>query len=320
MRLAQPAWLLLTLLVPLGWLRSRGRGRLVWPSLASFRGGPRGLGWWLSPLPPLLRASAVVCLAVALARPQQVGGTTRVAGRGVSLVLLVDRSSSMNARDFPATGGPITRLEGARRTLTGFVEGRPDDLLGLVKFADDPDLACPPTLDHARFLEAVAALRPTRPGDDGTNLGDAIAWGLEAARQTTPARKVLVLLTDGINSPAGPGALDPLVASGLARQLGVVVHTVALGRPSGGDSAAAARPDLALLRELSRVGGGRAFEAADSEGLGRVFRELDTLERSPVRGYVRIRYDETYAPWALGSAVLLVADRLLSAGRLRRLP
>ena len=326
MRLAEPYWLLLILLVPMDWLRGRRRPRLAWPSLAAFERGPRGGAWWLRPVPPLLQGLAIAAMALAMARPQTVGGTTRVAGKGVAIVAAIDRSSSMNAPDFPAEGGPIARLEGARRTLAAFVLGRPDDVIGLVGFANYPDLDAAPTLHHARLLEAIRALRPARAGDDGTNIGDAIAWALRAVLRAAPKQKAIVLLTDGINSPAVPEPTDPAAAARLARELGVTLHTIAIGRPTppakaGANSEdASGGPDLDLLRRLADVGGGRAFVAADAARLDRVFREIDALEKSPVQGYVRIRYHEAYAPWAAAAAALLAVERLLAAWRLRRLP
>src|SRR5262249_18782468 len=126
----------------------------------------------------------------------------------------------------------LSRLEAARRTVSRFVAGRPDDLLGLVVFANYPDLIGPPTLDHAFLMEALRRVRPARPGDDGTNIGNAIIWGLRALRVTAPTKKVLVLLTDGENRPAGPST-DPEAAARLARELGVTLHTIAVGRPGG---------------------------------------------------------------------------------------
>src|SRR4029079_14201107 len=117
-----------------------------------------------------------------------------------------------------------------KTTFTRFVEGRPDDLIGLVAFANYPDLLWPPALDHARLNEAVRALRSARPGDDGTNIGDAIALGLDALLEAPPKKKVLVLLTDGNNEPAVPQPLDPEQAAVLARDLGVTLHTIAIGR------------------------------------------------------------------------------------------
>src|SRR5437879_4519027 len=101
MRLAEPGWLLLVLLVPLPWWLQWARPRIAWPSLDGFpRRGATGLSR-LAPLPVLLRGLAIAALAVALARPQSVGGQTRIAGRGVAIVVALDHSSSMNTVDFP---------------------------------------------------------------------------------------------------------------------------------------------------------------------------------------------------------------------------
>src|SRR4051794_17657626 len=101
-RLAEPAWLVVLVLVGVPWLGERARPRVLWPSLGGFARGPRGLAGWPRRIPPLLRALAIACLAVALARPQTVGGQTRTAARGVAIVALLDRSPSMETLDFPA--------------------------------------------------------------------------------------------------------------------------------------------------------------------------------------------------------------------------
>ncbi len=95
-------------------------------------------------------------MAVAMARPQTVGGRTRVAAKGVAVVVAIDRSSSMKAPDFPDGDRKQTRLDAAKRTLARFISGRPDDSIGVVAFANYPDPTCPPTLDHAFALRAVA--------------------------------------------------------------------------------------------------------------------------------------------------------------------
>ena len=139
------------------------------------------------------------------------GGVTRIAGQGVAIIVALDQSSSMTTVDFPADRGTrvVSRLEAAKTTFAQFVAGRPDDLIGLVAFANYPDLIWPPALDHARLIETVTTLRSARPGDDGTNIGDAIAVGLDALLEAPPTKKVLVLLTDGNNEPAVPRPLDP---------------------------------------------------------------------------------------------------------------
>jgi Ca-activated chloride channel family protein len=282
----------------------------------------------------------IACLAVAIARPQVPGGRIRIAGRGVAIVALIDRSSSMKAVDFPADGTLISRLDAAKATLARFVQARDDDLVGLVKFANYPDLDAAPTLDQTFLLDAIRSIRPAGQVDDGTNLGDAIALGLGLVRDAPTRKKVLILLTDGRNAPAVPKPLDPVVAARLAHELGVTLHTIAIGRPAKKEvkneqnektekpatprtpdaEADPEGPDLALLTRLAELGGGQAFVASDADALEQVFEQIDSLEKSPVAGTVRTLYRETYAPWAATALGLLALDLFLTAGRFRRLP
>jgi Ca-activated chloride channel family protein len=332
MRFAEPAWFILLVLVPLPWLFARTRGRIAWPSLAGF---DKIRATWASRLrfvPVLLRTIAIACLAFALARPQTVGSQTRVAGRGVEIVVALDNSLSMTAKDFSSERGELTRFDAARETFAKFVAGRPDDLIGLVVFANFPDRKCAPTMDHTFLLETVRGLRPAWAGDEGTNIGDAIAWSLGYLNGGPRQRKrVLILLTDGRNDPAVADAIDPEAAAVIARDLGVTLHTIAIGRAGGivrgkdQDTglpipAEVAGPDLALLERLATIGGGQPFVAADADALEKVFRTIDKLERSPLQGYIRTRYDERFGPWVAAAIGLLMADRFFSAGRFRRLP
>lgn len=334
MRFSQPFWLTLIVLAVLPLWREWRRGRIAWPDLGMFRGGGAGVSpWvWVSRLPALLQALAIAALVVAQARPQTVGGVVRIASQGVAIVVAMDQSSSMSTIDFPADHGTrrISRLEAARETFARFVAGRRDDSIGLTTFANYPDLACPPTLDHRFLIEAADAVRPARPGDDGTNIGDAVAWSLDALRLASPSRKVLILLTDGNNAPAVPDPLDPMRAAELARGLGVTLHTIAIGREGGvthgvdkaGRLVAAERegPNFELLDQLAETTGGRSFRATDADALDEVFRTIDAMEKSQIHEEVRTRYDERFAPWAAAALGLLAIDRLLTCGRLRRLP
>jgi Ca-activated chloride channel homolog len=318
MHFAQPGWLWLLVLAPLPWLLDRARPRIAWPSLSGFPVRHR-IGWfWLRALPAILRGLAIGALAVALARPQTVGGRTRIAGQGVAIVVALDHSSSMNAVDFPTARGTrlISRLEAAKTTFTDFVEGRSDDLIGL---------------DHAFLRETTEAVQSARPGDDGTNIGDAIVVGLQSVLAVSPKKKVLVLLTDGNNEPGVPQPADPEWAAALARYFVVTIHTIAIGRIGKGTqgldpgmklsvAADVAGPNLALLERLAQLTGGRSFAATDTDALTEVFRTIDALEKSPVRGQILTRYNEHFAPWAGLALCLLLLDRLLSLGRLRRLP
>ncbi len=333
MQFLHPLWLWLALFVPVPWILERLRPRIAWPSFDTFSTSRR-FGWnWFRALPPLFRGLSIAALAVALARPQTVGGVTRVAGQGVAIVVLLDHSSSMNTVDFPSDGQTkmISRLDAARRTLTEFVKGRPDDLIGLILFANFPDLVCPPTVDHAFLTESIAPIRSARPGDDGTNIGDAVAWGIDTVLVAPPAKKVLVLVTDGNNEPAVPNFLDPEESANLARELGITLHTIAIGQRGGVEHAVDQRtgrpmiaefagPNLPLLETMARSASGRSFVATDADALSTVFQTIDKLEKSPIQGQILTRYDEHFGPWAAACLGLLLLDRLLTLGRLRRLP
>jgi Ca-activated chloride channel family protein len=333
MRFAQPGWLWLMILMPLPWLLERARPRIAWPSLDGFATKRRANWVWLRHLPGLLCALAIGALAVALARPQTVGGTSRIAAQGVAIVVALDQSSSMNTVDFPTDRGTkkISRLEAAKMTFTEFVKGRVDDLIGLVAFANYPTLAYPPSIDHSLLIESVESVRPPGPQDAGTNIGDAIAVGLDALLVAPPKKKVLVLLTDGHNEPAGPKPLDPVEAAVLTRDLGVTLHTIAIGRaagpPPGIDptrerpaQGEAEGPNIPLLEQLAELTGGRSFVATDADALSEVFRTIDTLEKSPVRGQILTRYNEHFAVYAGVALTLLLVERFLRQGRLARLP
>lgn len=335
MQFANPGWLVLLVLVPLPVLFERARARVLWPSLAGFGTERRWWTWRLMfrYLPGLVRGSAIGALALALARPQTVGGVTKISGQGVAIVVALDQSSSMTTSDFPADLGTrrISRLEAAKQTFLEFVKGRPDDLVGLVVFANYPDLTCPPTPDHRFLAESVEMVRSAKPGDDGTNLGDAVAWGLDALRNTTPSKKVLVLLTDGNNEPAVPRPLDPLAAATLARDMGVTLHTIAIGREGGVvrdvDPATSKitiseteGPNVPLLERMAEITGGQSFIAADANALQGIFGIIDNLEKSQIRSEILTRYDERFTPWAMLALGLLILDRFLVYGPLRRIP
>jgi Ca-activated chloride channel family protein len=233
--------------------------------------------------------------------------------------------------DFPSEGKMITRLDAAKQTLAQFIAGRSDDLLGLIAFANYPKRLCAPTLDHRHLVDVTRAIQPATPGEDGTNIGHAVVRALGDLQGTPPQRKVLILITDGEDRPAVPHPVDPRQAAELARDLGVTLHTIAIGTPSGQVRQREARtgldlvaettgPNLALLEEMAKIGGGRSFSASDSQALDEVFRVIDALEKSPVRGMVWTRYHEEYAPWVAMAVLLLAFDRMTLSGRLRRIP
>jgi Ca-activated chloride channel family protein len=333
-RFAEPAGLLGLALIPVLLSARRRRPRISWPSFDGFRDVPRGRAGVLRLVPAFLWGMAVVSLSIGLARPQTVGGQTRIASRGVAIEVVIDRSASMSAADFAVDGKPSTRLDAARETLAKFIRARPDDLIGIVAFADIPIRVAPPTLDHAFVIDAGRSIRPALSGEGGTNLGHAIALGLGELRAVSVPRKVLILLTDGNDAPAVSEtlkAIAPEDAARLARRLGVTLHTIAIGGegapPNLGDASgknvspiSERGADRERLRTIAELGGGKAFSATDAGSLSDVFRELDALEKSPVVATIRTRYRDWYPVFVGVGLALLIAARVLESTLLLRLP
>nr|UXE45591.1 hypothetical protein Hi04_10k_c4998_00034 [uncultured bacterium] len=334
MRWAEPAWLALLILVPLPWFWERSRPRLAWPTLAPFAGAGRGWAARLAWLPTFFLSLTIAGMAVAMARPQAVGGRTRVAAKGVAVVVAIDRSSSMKATDFSEADRKSTRLDAAKRTLSKFIAGRPDDVIGVTAFANFPDPTCPPTLDHEVALRSVAALSPADGNDDGTNMGDAIAWSLQALREVPATSRVLVLLSDGHNDPNRAlvkNPLDPRAGARLTRELGITLHTIAVGGAGGvvhrtdpdtnlPIAGEVGGPDLELLADLAKLGGGRPFRATDARSLDAVFAAIDAMEKTTLTDTILTRYHERFTPWAVAALACLAFQRLMRGGRFARLP
>lgn len=319
--LAEPAWLLLIGLALLPWVWERRRSGMAWPAIGQMATEPGIRGGVPRWLPPLLRSLALAALALGLARPQTVVGAGRRTSSGVAIVLALDVSSSMATTALTDQPGSLTRLEAARESFRRFVAGRPDDLIGLVAFAKYPDTTCPPTLDHEFLLECAAALRPARPSQDGTNIGDALAWATRDVIGTSARRKAVLLLTDGRNEPGVAKPLDPVEAARLARALDVTVHVIALESAemlnAGEDLQASA---TALLQQVANDGGGELFLVGEGQDLSQVFDRIDQLEKSRITSPRPSRYREWWPALVAAALSLVGLEAVLLAGRWRRWP
>ena len=270
MTIASPLWLLLLLLVPLVWFlpaRRRSRAVIRFPSVGLFAGIQPTIWQRLSWLPRALRAVCLALLIVALARPQKPNEKTRVYAEGIAIQMVVDNSGSMQIEDFEQDGKLVSRLDAVKDVFVRFLKGdsslsgRPDDLIGLVTFANYPDVKCPLTLSHEALEHDIQSLRTAVPSDDGTNIGDAVAWALEDLKSSKAKSKIMILLTDGVNEPTFhegmPDPLDPLEAARIAQGMGIKIYTIGAGstqavvRMKG--RAVANRPmDERLLRLIDR--------------------------------------------------------------------
>ncbi|GAB3576954.1 VWA domain-containing protein [Spirosoma luteolum] len=254
---------------------------------------------------PLSMVLAVSLLLVALARPQLVREKREEQAQGIDIMLAMDVSASMTETDLPPN-----RLVVARRLAQRFIRGRQNDRIGLVVFAGEAFSLCPLTTDYTLLNEYLSGLNDRMIRTSGTAIGDALARCINRMRDPdglpvdslhpAPERsRVVILLSDGDNTA---GNLDPVTAARLARAFGIRIYSIAVGRPPVQQAGASTTVDEGILKTIASLGGGSFFRAADARRLEAVFRQIDRLEKSPVRVrvYEDVRdYYRVYLYWGV---------------------
>lgn len=325
--LAHP-WLLL-LVIPvlaLFWWRRRRpgpRATLRHPHTALF--GPVRAGWRvrLWRVAPWLVLVSMLLMVVGLAQPRRSYRSETIEGEGIDIMVALDISGSMRALDF----GDRDRLAAAKDVIREFIDGRPNDRIGLVVFASRAFTQCPLTTDRhvlKGFLDEIEVGLI----DDGTAIGLGLATAVGRLRHSEAKSRTVILLTDGMNNVP---TLEPETAAELARTLDVRVYTVAIGRegvaPYPVDTPRGRRMqqiethiDEDLLRRIAQHTGGVMDRATDPEALGRIFETIDRLETSRYETRISTWHREL-AGWFLAPALALLAlAALVLEVWLRRLP
>ena len=333
-----PWFLLAALVAPVIYiLASRLPAVVTYSSLQLMAGGPRSWRLRLANLPALLLALAALILVIALAGPRSGEATSKVKREGIAMMLAVDRSGSMDARDFVAADYSVSRLDAVKDVLQDFVsggavgQGREDDLLGIVAFATYADGVCPLTLDHANLLAILKDIGVARErSESATAIGEGLGLAVERLRAHDAKSKVIILLSDGVNNA---GDIDPLQAAELAQDHQIKVYTIGAGITGfapmpvydrTGQVAQLRRSrveiDEQTLQAIAEHTGGRYFHARDADGLAEVYSEIDRLERSEITELRYLQYEEHY-PWFVCAAlVLLLLASLSHMTWLRQLP
>ncbi len=322
MTFAYPAFLwLLALLPPLIWWRIRRRRPAVhFPDGALLRKLPVSLSVRLQPVLPLLFAAGLLCLIVALARPQRGLSESRVNTEGVEIVLLLDLSTSMDTPDFARNGRRQTRIDSAKQVISDFIEKRTDDRVGLVAFAALPYSVAPLTLDHSWLTQRLENLR-TGMLEDGTAIGDAIASAVNRLRDSEAKSRIVILITDGENNR---GELTPENAAEAAAALGIKIYTIGIGGGlpvrRGFFNQAPQQIDTTTLEEIAAISEGQFFRAKDLSTLSSVYDQIDQLEKTEIEMQQFTRYEETASRWLLAALLFLTLEKLIALSRLGRLP
>ena len=353
MRFATPwAFLVLAILpVVLFFLMKRGRsGSLLFSSLGNARRAGRSLRTRLAGLPLAVRVVALILLVVALARPQMGRERVKDVTKGVAIEMVIDRSGSMGA-EMDYRSRRLNRLEVVKRVFEEFLvgnnetlEGRPNDLVGMVSFARYADTMAPLTLGHGallRFIESVQLVQ--RKSEDGTAIGDALA--LAAARLKTAEEdlarfaseeegkeyeiksKIIILLTDGQNNF---GRRTPLEAADLAAEWGIKVYAIGVGTEEGISTVqtlfgrfkvpTGTGVDVKTLERIAEKTGGVFRLAEDEKSLREVYEEIDALEKTEIESVRYVDYNELFTPFALAALCLMVLEAALASTIFRRIP
>ncbi len=270
----------------------------------------------------VLRMLALSFLIVALAGPQRISSKSNINIEGIDIVIALDVSGSMRARDFRPD-----RIGAAKKIAAQFIDGRPNDRIGLVIFSGVAFTQAPLTLDHS-MLKSL--LREVKSGmiQDGTAIGDGLATAVSRLKDSKARSKVIVLLTDGVNNS---GAIDPETAAELAKMYGIRVYTIGVGSygyapypvqtPYGIQmQQMKVQIDEALLKKIAQETGGKYFRANNNRKLEAIFKEIDRLEKSKINVQQFRRKYELYFPFALAALLLFVLEVSLRYLVFRKLP
>ena len=328
MKFANPylLWLLALLLPMVAYYIYRtlqGGAAIRISTIAGARKAPRTLRYWLRHVPFVLRVAAVALLIVALARPQDVEEQSRTNAEGIDIMLSIDISSSMLARDFTPD-----RLTAAKEVAGEFIADRYGDRIGLAVFAGESFTQSPLTTDKGSLQTLLARLR-SGVIEDGTAIGNGLATAINRLRESDAKSKVIILLTDGVNNR---GEIAPLMAAGIAADMGIKVYTIGVGTRGQAPYPALdmfgnmtfqmmdVEIDEETLSEIASRTGGKYFRATDKEKLKAIYDEINQLEKTKVEITDLTIYHEEFLPLLLLALALLVVEFLFSNLILKRIP
>jgi len=308
-------WVLLFILplVALFWLVNGKRRGLRFSSVKLLR-RERKTGvakYWIG---KFLILSGTVLLIGALARPRTELDIGPVQRRGIDIAMIMDVSGSMQSVDFKPN-----RMESARNTTDEFISKRGGDRICLIVFAGEAFTRVPLTLDHGIVRESLAQVTTESVNTDGTAIGMAISVGVNRLKKSDAASRVMILLTDGDNNA---GDIDPMTASGLARELGIRIYTIGVGS----DTSIYPYTDLfgrtqyqqvdggfdeKLLEDIAETTGGRYYRAKNPKALSSIYETINRLERTDFDDGSFKEYNDLAFLFIKAALVLLLAGIFL---------
>jgi Ca-activated chloride channel family protein len=256
---------------------------------------------------------AWVLTVLALAQPERVGEPVEITKAARDVVLAIDISGSMDARDFATPGNePKQRLAGVRDVVGAFVEGREGDRMALIVFGTKAYVQAPLTEDLGTIVDLLDRTEVGMAGPH-TALGDAIGLAIRTFEASDIEQRLLILLSDGADTAS---RMSPVNAAAIAKGQGVEIFTIGVGDPeaSGED-----RVDLATLRDVAARTGGEFFFADDEAALREVYSRIDELAPREVETLsYRPRRSLAWIPLALAASIGVLTVAALALGARRR--
>ena len=336
---AHPWLLLLLLAIPLiAYLRGQ-RGpapALVFSSTKALRGLGRPSAARVGTFLRSLLFLSLAILTIALARPQLGKSLTQVEASGIDIMVVLDVSTSMLTKDFTIGGDSATRIDAIREVTRKFVEGRPNDRIGLIAFAGRPYVVSPMTLDHDWLMQNLERVR-TGLVEDGTAIGSAMAAAANRLNDKHSKSRAIVLLTDGENNA---GKIPPNTAAEAIKALGIRLYAIGAGINGIAPAPVFDRTGKPLtdvrgnilyqdqqvqfndagLKEVARIGGGQFFRATDTKSLEEIYRDIDKMEKSTVTVSKYQQYRDLFPICIMAGCGLLLTQVLLSETIWKKLP
>ncbi|MDG1901892.1 MAG: VWA domain-containing protein [Bacteroidales bacterium] len=270
----------------------------------------------------ILRILSIALIIIAMARPQSVSKKQNVNIEGIDIVMTLDVSGSMLARDFKPD-----RLEAAKDVAKEFIAKRPNDRVSLVIFSGEAFTQVPLTTDHQMISNIFEEVKSGMI-EDGTAIGDGLATSVSRLENSEAISKVIILITDGVNNA---GSVDPISAGELANMFGIRVYTIGIGSmgtapypvqtPFGIQmQQMEVQIDEELLQEIAAMTGGRYFRADNNKKLREIYKEIDTLEKSKIDIQEFRKKHEAYLPFALIALLILAIEITLRYLIFKRFP
>ena len=288
---------------------------------------PKSWKIYLLHTPFVLRTVAIIMVILILARPQTTDNWQNTEIEGIDIMLAVDVSTSMLAEDLKPN-----RLEAAKQVASEFINGRPNDNIGLTIFAGESFTQCPLTVDHGVLLNLFNSIKGdiAQRGliEDGTAIGMGIANAVTRLKDSKAKSKVIILLTDGSNNR---GDISPLTAAEIAKQFGIRIYTI-----GGGTNGTAPYPmqtyagtqyvnvpveiDEKTLTEIAGTTNGNYFRATSNSKLKEVYQEIDKLEKTKLNVKEFSKREEEYQVFAWIAFFCILLELLLRNSVLKKIP